>query len=502
MNIDLALAMRRALEHTRAQNLNEATAVIQAALAGHCPSRERPGSARISSLWLWRRVQPPRPRCGYVAGPAAYRLPSARGNATPLAANPLRRARLRPPSLIDPKANSARERNEPDREAADPGLAPNAASSSRRFRRSLGDVVNALRDGRFSGLAASLPGIGAPATPVSPQVPDGAQFLARSYACAAGSRQYKVYVPADRPDGPQGLVVMLHGCTQSPDDFAVGTGMNEIAEAHGLLVAYPAQTSIDNAGSCWNWFRPGDQCRDIGEPAIIAGITRALIAEFDVDPSRVYAAGLSAGGAMAAVMGEVYPELYAAIGVHSGLPYGSASDVVSAFAAMRDDLAGAIRCLAWRRAVRLCRTIVFHGSADRTVHPSNADRIIAAARARAEEGEVRRAEGRSSSGRTYTRTIALTPDGAAAAELWLIEGAGHAWSGGRAAGSYTDPAGPDASAEMVRFFLNASREGARNDVPVLDLRRSGGSPPGPEMVCPLASLLACLSDVVPRPGRR
>ena len=339
MKTDLASAMRRALEHTRAQNLNEATAVIQSALAGRCPSSKRSSSAGISS--------PPASRAPFSLldldadavepAPLAYRSQSARGNAIPLAANPLRRARLRPPSLIDPKANFASERNDLDRKAADPGLAPNAALSSRRFRRSLGDVVNALRDGRSSNLAAILPGIGAPAAPVSPQIPDGAQFLARSYACRAGSRQYKLYMPADRPDGPQGLVVMLHGCTQSPDDFAVGTGMNAIAEAHGLLVAYPAQTSIDNAGSCWNWFRPGDQCRDIGEPAIIAGITRALIAEFDVDPSRVYAAGLSAGGAMAAVMGEAYPELYAAIGVHSGLPYGSASDVVSAFAAMRDE---------------------------------------------------------------------------------------------------------------------------------------------------------------------
>jgi poly(hydroxyalkanoate) depolymerase family esterase len=360
--------------------------------------------------------------------------------------------------LIDPKASSARERNEQDREAGlDPAL--NAARRSGRIRRSLGDVVNAHRDGRLSGLATSLPGTGASATSVSPQISDGAQFLARSYACAAGRRQYKLYVPADRADGPQGLVVMLHGCTQSPDDFAVGTGMNEVADAHGLLVAYPAQTSVDNPGSCWNWFRPGDQRRDIGEPAIIAGITRALIAEFAIDPSRVYAAGLSAGGAMAAVVGEAYPELYAAIGVHSGLPYGSATDVVSAFATMRGERGEdhpSSRSGSHGRAVR---TIVFHGSNDRTVHPSNADRIIAAARARVEEGEVKRVEGRAPGGRTYTRTIALTPEGAAAAELWMIEGAEHAWSGGNAAGSYTDPAGPDAAAEMVRFFLNASSRG-------------------------------------------
>jgi poly(hydroxyalkanoate) depolymerase family esterase len=456
MNIDLASAIRRALEHTRAQNLNEATAVIQAALAGYCSSREGPSPAGVSAppashaplSVLDRGVNTVEP------APSAYRPQRARGNATPL-----RRARLRPPSLIDPKAHSAREKIDSDREAADHAAGLNAAPCCRRIRRSLGDVVNALRDLRSSGLAAVLPPIGAPAAPVSLQIPDGAQLLARSYACRAGSRQYKLYIPAARPDGAQGLVVMLHGCTQSPDDFAVGTGMNAVAEAHNLLVAYPAQTSIHNGGSCWNWFRPGDQRRDIGEPAIIAGITRALVAQFDIDPSRVYVAGLSAGGAMAAVMGEAYPDLYAAIGVHSGLSYGSASDVVSAFAAMRDEPGGSPPMPRLAAGGTTVRTIVFHGSADQTVHPANADRIIAAARARMEAGEVRRVEGRSAGGRTYTRTIALTPDGAAAAELWLIEGAGHAWSGGQAAGSYTDPGGPDASAEMVRFFLNdSSRE--------------------------------------------
>ena len=454
MNIDLASAMRRALEHTRAQNLNEASTVIQAALAGHCRSSERPGAAGSFSS---PAASAPFNLLGLDAPGVepAHRFRGALGDTAPWAATPLRQARLRLPGLNGPQANPAGET--PDGKAAELDLAPDAARSSRHIRRSLGDIVKALRDGRSSSLPAVLPGQRAPAAP--PQIPVGAQFLARSYACGAGNRQYKLYIPADRADGPQGLVVMLHGCTQSPDDFAVGTGMNAIAEAHGLLVAYPEQTGAHNAQSCWNWFRPGDQRRDVGEPAIIAGITRALIAEFDIDPARVYAAGLSAGGAMAAVMGEAYPELYAAIGVHSGLPYGSARDVVSAFAAMRAEQGGhhpLPRLAAGGQAVR---TIVFHGTADRTVHPSNAERIIAAARARAAEGEVRHFEGCSLSGRAYTRTIALTPDGAAAAELWLIEGAGHAWSGGQAAGSYTDPTGPDASAEMVRFFLNASWRG-------------------------------------------
>jgi poly(hydroxyalkanoate) depolymerase family esterase len=315
-------------------------------------------------------------------------------------------------------------------------------------------VVRLLREGR-GRIGAPLP----PAAPrPAPAVAEGARFLSRAHAGPAGGRSYRLYVPVSAQDRPRGLIVMLHGCRQDPDDFATGTAMNRVAEAHGLLVAYPAQDGAANPAACWSWFNPGDQRRGAGEPAIIAGIAQEIVAEFGVDPGAVFAAGLSAGGAMAAVLGEAYPDVFAAVGVHSGLPTGAASDVVSAFAAMRD---GSGRAATGRRDGRRDggagprpRVIVFHGEADATVHPANARRIVLAA---AEGKAAREERGVSAGGRAYARSVFADADGAETVELWLVEGAGHAWSGGAAAGSFTDPAGPDASAEMARFFLGARR---------------------------------------------
>ena len=205
-----------------------------------------------------------------------------------------------------------------------------------RMRKPLSEVVRTLRrGGKGLGLEGMMPGLGQPAHTPDLPLPDGAKFLDLRYSCAAGARRYRLYIPSTAGDGLQGLIVMLHGCTQNPEDFAAGTGMNALAEEHRLLVVYPAQTGGDNSMSCWNWFRPGDQMRDTGEPAIIAGLTESLRDQYAVPKDRVFVAGLSAGGAMAAIMGETYPELYGAIGVHSGLAYGSANDVMSAFTAMR-----------------------------------------------------------------------------------------------------------------------------------------------------------------------
>jgi poly(hydroxyalkanoate) depolymerase family esterase len=271
-----------------------------------------------------------------------------------------------------------------------------------------------------------------------------------------GEINYKLYLPAGLDTTNAPLLLMLHGCTQSPDDFARGTRMNALANVYGCVVAYPEQPSSRNATLCWNWFRRGDQQRESGEPALIAALTRRLIATHGLDKRRVYVAGLSAGGAMAAILASTHPDLYAAIGVHSGLPVGLATDVPSAFAAMRggESRRGAT---ASNSALRPVPAIVFHGDNDTTVHPGNGHGVIAQSLTNDGDGaeaakgaHVER--GIAAGGRRYTRTIHKLADGSVAAEHWIIEGAGHAWSGGDAAGSYTDPHGPDASAQMLRFF--------------------------------------------------
>jgi poly(hydroxyalkanoate) depolymerase family esterase len=290
-------------------------------------------------------------------------------------------------------------------------------------------------------------------------MPVGARFLSEAYSSDAGSRGYKLYVPSSYRGRPVPLIVMLHGCTQSPDDFAAGTRMNAFAEEHVCLIAYPGQAQSANAQKCWNWFSPADQQRDQGEPALIAGITRQVMRDHAVDPRRVYVAGLSAGGAAAAIMGSTYPDLYAAIGVHSGLACGAARDLHSAFTAMRQGApmprraGGAVA----EGGPRIVPTIVFHADRDTTVHPRNGDQVIAQsgdadARTTASlRTEVQR--GRVPGGHGFTRTIHLDAAGRPVLEQWLVHGGGHAWSGGSAAGSFTDPLGPDASREMLRFFL-------------------------------------------------
>lgn len=290
--------------------------------------------------------------------------------------------------------------------------------------------------------------------PASPGA-DGAnagRFLDQTFSNHAGSRPYKLFVPSGYRGQSVPLVVMLHGCTQSPDDFAAGTRMNVAAEGETCLVAYPGQTSAANGQKCWNWFKSTEQRRGAGEPSLIAGITREIMHQYTVDPRRIYIAGLSAGGAAAAVLGHAYPDLFAAIGVHSGLACGAARDMQSGFMAMQHGSAGMAQAAGHGTARHPVPAIVFHGDRDTTVNPRNGDAVVAQAAAGLAV-TTHTTSGRVPGGHAYSLHVKTTPAGRTVSEQWIIHGAGHAWSGGSPAGSFTDPKGPDATGEILRFFL-------------------------------------------------
>lgn len=291
------------------------------------------------------------------------------------------------------------------------------------------------------------------ARPRTNPTPANGSFAERSFTGPEGALRYWLYLPT-RPARGLPLVVMLHGCNQTPGDFARGTGMNALAEELGFIVAYPGQSASANIARCWNWFKPGDQQRDKGEPATIAALTRAIIAENGADANRVYAAGLSAGGAAAAILGSAYPDVYAAVGIHSGLACGAATDTMSAFSAMRN---GSRQTHGRRRDGRFVPVITFHGDNDSTVHAINSTQIVAnAAEQIGSPLTIKRQKGGTAKGRTYTREVNCGPDGVVQIEQWTIHGAGHAWSGGSVTGTYTDASGPDASRAMATFFLTHS----------------------------------------------
>jgi poly(hydroxyalkanoate) depolymerase family esterase len=373
-------------------------------------------------------------RAGQLAEATALLQRMLRGESAPAPSGSTRAvpARLEPPT-IDVKANVVEEKK--SRPTTRAFSAPLQRKSAARFE--------GLKD--FPGLNLRGPLTRAPpaTTDIAPQ---GTRVIAGTFRSADGSRNYKLFVPSRSQEKPLPLVVMLHGCTQSADDFAAGTRMNFLAEEQNCFAVYPEQPHGANQSKCWNWFRTGDQQRDGGEPALIAGIAHQTMRDYSIDPKHVYVAGLSAGGAAAAIMAANYGDLFAAVGIHSGLACGAASDLPSAFMAMRQ--AGGFEA----EPGSPVPTIVFHGDRDTTVHPGNGHRIFEQS-ANATSSETKVLRGRVPDGHAYTRTIVTDLSGRAISEHWNIHGAGHAWSGGSPAGSYTDPRGPDATREMLRFFL-------------------------------------------------
>lgn len=276
------------------------------------------------------------------------------------------------------------------------------------------------------------------------------KFVDRSFTNSAGTRTYNVHVPSGYHGQPLPLIVMLHGCSQDPEDFAIGTCMNSLADKQLCFVVYPGQPKSANPMRCWNWFDTHDQQRDQGEPSIIAGITREVMDTYHIDEKRVFIAGLSAGGAMAVIMAATYPDLYAAVGVSAGMPYRSAQNLFGAITAMRDG--GMTTEPLDGKAVPI---IVFHGDQDSTVHPKNGEQIITQwIRSMPRPLLSQPSEESLEKGRACTRTKYLDAAGELAAEHWLVKGGGHTWFGGSPRGSYSDRKGPDASEEMLRFFLN------------------------------------------------
>ena len=278
-------------------------------------------------------------------------------------------------------------------------------------------------------------------------------FTSGTFGNDAGRRAFKFYTPTERTGGARPLIVMLHGCTQSSDDFAAATRMNICAEEHECFVVYPEQAAAANTSKCWNWFKSTDQVRGQGEPSIIAGLTSEMIKNNAIDPRRVYVAGFSAGGAAAAVLAEAYPDLFAAAGVHSGLACGAARDMQSAFAVMSGHQQPH-RTSSNPQPSTFVPVIVFHGDRDTTVHPRNGAEVVA--RAGAQSGLTATTETATTAGRSYTRSLYRDGQGRTVMEDWVIHGAGHGWSGGSKRGSFADAKGPDASREMLRFFLAQS----------------------------------------------
>ncbi len=466
MNDRTGTGMAEATRLTRAGQLSEATALIQRTLRGMLASQAMANTTNepVDASFRVFDADPP-PTDGSAQAPncqsdthTVFKLP-----APDIAVSTHERESAyseRTSTRSDPSGEHLREASATvlhTRGGERAESAPAVPEWATRLRATLRSPRSGL------GIPASSPMLDRARSDICP----GGQFIDGTYTNHAGTRPYKLYIPSAYRGQALPLVVMLHGCTQTPDDFAAGTRMNVFAERELFFVVYPAQTASANQSKCWNWFKATDQHRGRGEPSIIAGITHQIVSTYRLNARRVYVVGLSAGGAMAVIMGVSYPDLYAAIGVHSGLAYGIAHDLPSALAAMQQG--GTTAAPQWDSrfptggpGTRVVPTIVFHGDRDMTVHPDNGDQVLAqraTINGGGGPGTVAEANlrvtvtlGQVPAGHTYTRSIYHNASGHAVMERWLVHGAGHRWSGGSPYGSFTDPKGPDASQEMIRFF--------------------------------------------------
>lgn len=295
--------------------------------------------------------------------------------------------------------------------------------------------------------------------PIALASPPSGVFSAGCFGTDA-QRSYRLYEPGQRVSARAPLLVMLHGCQQGAIDFAAGTCMNELAEEAGVVVLYPEQPASENMMRCWNWFEHQDRSTHAGDAALIAALTRDVVVEHNIDASRVYVAGMSAGGALAAVLARDYPDVFAALGVHSGVGAGLADDMFSAMRVMSSgpgEIARESARSLEEDAVRSIPSIVFHGDEDTTVHPSNGKAMHASFSGAPfndhfpppEQVTTLAHNGQHS----FTRSVEYAANGSTNRELWIVHGAGHAWAGGHVDERHTDALGPDASREMLRFFL-------------------------------------------------
>lgn len=288
------------------------------------------------------------------------------------------------------------------------------------------------------------------------------EFLMKEIETPDGPRRYKLYIPSRYDEKrPAPLLVVLHGCTQDPDDVAKGTRFNSIANEKGFLVAYPEQPQKYNGLKCWNWFDQNHQLRGKGEPALIADITEQVVNEYSIDARRVYIVGLSAGGAMALTTAYAYPEIFAAAGIHSGIAYGAVTSINDALKAMHggasDPSVLAAAVVNAMGSARHFPAIVFQGKADKSVNYVNGDQIVSQLAELYAPGPLAKLSETAGEVNGYHFTKRVYGNGRPLVEEWVVDELGHAWSGGSKDGTYTDVNGPDASREMVRFFLDHPR---------------------------------------------